>query len=52
MWYHIFKLADNLLAAAMYYPYKMVRDYIKAEPEVRKLFKMLYDENILLKPQK
>lgn len=49
MFSEAFKLADNLLASNKYYPYKMVMDYIKVEPEtVRKLFKILYNEKISL----
>ncbi len=44
-----FRLTDNLLAASMYYPYRMLKEYSKAEPEtVRALFRMLYDESIPL----
>lgn len=43
------KAASNLLAGGMYYPYKMVVDYAKGEPEtVRGLFRMLYDESLPL----
>ena len=28
-----FRLTDNLLAASMYYPYRMLKEYSKAEPE-------------------
>lgn len=33
MFSEAFKLADNLLVSNRYYPYKMVMDYIKVEPE-------------------
>lgn len=43
------KSASNLLAGGMYYPYKMLVDYAKTEPEiVRGLFRMLYDEALPL----
>lgn len=43
------KAASNLLAGGMYYPYRMVMDYAKVEPErVRGLFRMLYDEELPL----
>ncbi len=49
MFSEAFKLADKLLAANRYYPYKIVMDYIKIEPEtVRKLFRILYNESISL----
>lgn len=42
-----FKKSSNLLAAAMYYPLRMVSAYAKEEPEtVRELFKVLYNENL------
>ncbi len=42
-----FKKSSNLLAAAMYYPLRMVLAYAKEEPEtVRELFKVLYNENL------
>jgi hypothetical protein len=44
-----FSKAANLLAANMYYPYKMVIEFAESEPDtVRALFKMLYDESIPL----
>ncbi len=40
-----FSKANNLLAANMYYPYKMICQFSEAHPEeVRKMFKDLYDE--------
>ena len=42
-----FKKSANLLAAAMYYPLRMIIAYAKEEPEtVRELFKVLYNENL------
>lgn len=42
-----FKKSSNLLAAAMYYPLRMVSAYAKEEPEtVRELFKVLYNEKL------
>lgn len=39
----------NLLMSGMYYPYKMLCEFAKAEPEtVRNLFKMLYNEDLSL----
>ena len=47
MYGEAFKKADNLLAAGMYYPYKMIINFSEMEPEkVRSLFRMLYDEDI------
>jgi len=44
-----FKKSSNLLAAAMYYPFRMVSAYAKEDPEtVRELFKELYNENLPL----
>ena len=44
-----FEKADNLLSANMYWPYKMLVEFAQADPEaVRKLFRMLYNENIPL----
>lgn len=41
-----FSKAYNLLSNGMYYPYKMLTDYAKADPEtVRGLFRMLHDES-------
>lgn len=49
MYTEAFRKAGNLLAAGMYYPYKMVVEYAKKDAEaVRKLFRMLYDESIPL----
>ncbi len=43
-----FKKSSNLLAAAMYYPLRMVMGYAKEEPEtVRELFRILHNENLL-----
>lgn len=47
MYAEAFKEAKNLLAANMYWPYKMVIAFAEKEPnKVRELFKMLYDETI------
>ena len=44
-----FKESANLLAANMYFPYKMVITFAEKEPDkVKGLFKMLYDESIPL----
>lgn len=44
-----FGKADNLLAANMYWPYKMMVEFAQADPEaVRSLFQMLYKESIPL----
>ena len=49
MYAEAFKEASNLLAANMYWPYKMVITFAEQEPEkVRALFKMLYNEEIPL----
>ena len=49
MYSEAFKEASNLLAANMYWPYKMVITFAEQEPEkVRELFKMLYNEEIPL----
>ena len=40
-----FSKTGNLLASGMYYPYKMIAEYAKADPEaVRKIFRVLHDE--------
>ena len=42
-----FKKSSNLLAAAMYYPLRMVMGYAKEEPEtVRELFRVLHNEKL------
>lgn len=42
-----FKKSANLLAAAMYYPLRMVLEYAKEEPEtVRELFRVLHNEKL------
>lgn len=44
-----FEKAGNLLSANMYWPYDMMVEFAEANPEaVRKLFRMLYNENIPL----
>ena len=44
-----FSKADNLLASGMYYPYKMIVEYAKADPEaVRSIFRTLHDESLPL----
>ncbi len=44
-----FEMADNLLAARNYFPYKMIVQFAKEEPDtVRRLFKNLFDEEIAL----
>ncbi len=44
-----FKQAANLLAGGMYYAYKMICIFAKANPEkVRGLFRLLYDEKLPL----
>lgn len=44
-----FGKAKNLLASAMYYPYRMITEYAQANPEeVRRIFKILYDESLPL----
>lgn len=49
MYAEAFKEAHNLLAANMYWPYKMVITFAEKEPaKVRELFKMLYNESIPL----
>ena len=49
MYAEAFKESANLLAANMYFPYKMVNTFAKQQPEkVRALFKMLYDKSIPL----
>ena len=49
MYAEAFKEASNLLAANMYWPYKMVITFAEQEPDkVRDLFKMLYNEEIPL----
>lgn len=46
MYAEAFKEAGNLLAANMYFPYKMVISFAEQQPEkVKELFKMLYDES-------
>ena len=41
-----FSKSANLLTSGMYYPYKMITEYAKADPEsVRKIFRILHDEN-------
>lgn len=42
-----FSKASNLLSSSMYYPYKMITEYAKADPEeVRRIFKVLHDERV------
>lgn len=49
MYGEAFKKANNLLAAGMYYPYKMIVSFADNDPEkVRSLFVLLYDESIPL----
>ena len=49
MYAEAFKEASNLLAANMYWPYKMVITFAEQKPEkVRELFRMLYNEEIPL----
>lgn len=49
MYAEAFKEASNLLAANMYWPYKMVVTFAEQEPDkVRELFRMLYNEEIPL----
>ncbi len=49
MYAEAFKKSGNLLAANMYFPYKMAIQFAEEKPEtVRSLFKMLYDESIPL----
>lgn len=44
-----FGKAKNLLASAMYYPYRMITAYAQVNPEeVRRIFKILYDERLPL----
>lgn len=44
-----FGKAKNLLASAMYYPYRMITEYAQVNPEeVRRIFKILYDESLPL----
>lgn len=44
-----FSKASNLLASGMYFPYKMINEYARANPEeVRRIFKVLYNESIPL----
>ena len=44
-----FGKAKNLLASAMYYPYRMITEYARVNPEeVRRIFKILYDESLPL----
>ena len=44
-----FSKTANLLSSGMYYPYKMITEYAQADPEeVRRIFKLLHDENIPL----
>lgn len=44
-----FGKAKNLLASAMYYPYRMITEYARVNPEeVRRIFKKLYDESLPL----
>ena len=49
MYTEAFKESSNLLAANMYWPYKMVITFAEQQPEkVRELFKMLYNEELPL----
>jgi len=42
-----FSKASNLLSSSMYYPYKMITEYAKADPEeVRRIFRVLDDERV------
>ncbi len=44
-----FSKASNLLASGMYYPYRMITEYARANPEeVRRIFKVLHDEALPL----
>lgn len=44
-----FSKMANLLTSSMYYPYRMLVEYAQHEPEtVRKLFRMLYNEELPL----
>jgi len=44
-----FGKAKNLLASAMYYPYRMITEYAQVNPEeVRRIFRILYDESLPL----
>lgn len=44
-----FSKTANLLSSGMYYPYKMITEYAQADPEeVRRIFKLLHDEDIPL----
>lgn len=44
-----FGKANNLLASAMYYPYRMITEYARVNPEeVRRIFKILHDESLPL----
>ena len=44
-----FSQASNLMAGPMYYPYKMICEFAKQDPEtVRSMFKALYNEEIPL----
>lgn len=44
-----FSKTSNLLSSGMYYPYKMITEYAQADPEeVRRIFKILHDENLPL----
>ena len=47
-----FGKAKNLLASAMYYPYRMITEYARVNPEeVRRIFKILYDRRNYVKKQ-
>lgn len=49
MFAEAFSKANNLLAASMYYPYKMACEYARYNPEeARALFRELYDERLPL----
>ncbi len=40
-----FSKSSNLLTSGMYYPYRMITEYARANPEeVRRIFKVLHDE--------
>lgn len=44
-----FGKASNLLASGRYFPYRMITEYANANPEeVRRIFRILYDESIPL----
>lgn len=44
-----FSKTENLLASGMYYPYKMIVEYARLDPEkVRRIFKQLHDEALPL----